>query len=152
MFVVQKEPSPLGKVACRRHDGRGVQAVRFRRNARKICTFHRTSPAPFGGTPFLWCDCHWQSFIQWAAPLSRGEGLRQHDKLKFEVLQTNKLPGGHRGEVIHISRHRLQSRKTASCRGWRAARFPPACLSASGSGRGRSPRSGNSRRKKNRNV
>ena len=65
MFIAQKEPSPLGKVACRRHDGRGVQAVRFRRNAHKICIFYRTSPAPFGGT------------------LPKGEGLYQIDKLKF---------------------------------------------------------------------
>ena len=70
LFNALAKPSPLGKVACRRHDGRGVQAVRFRRNTPNICTLYRTSPAPFGGT------------------LPKGEGLYQNDKLKFEK------PGG----------------------------------------------------------
>ena len=46
-------PSPLGKVARRSRDGRGITAVRIRRKPSKNETFYRTSPAPFGGTlPF----------------------------------------------------------------------------------------------------
>ena len=43
-------PSPLGKVARRSRDGRGVTAVRIRRKLSKNETLYRTSPAPYGGT------------------------------------------------------------------------------------------------------
>ena len=55
--------------------------------------FYYTSPAPpFGGTPFIMRDCLRQSFIRWASPLSKGEGLKRCDKLKFEISQYKK-PG-----------------------------------------------------------
>ena len=40
-------------------------------------------PPPSGGTPFIMCDCHRQSFIRWTSPLSKGEGFELRDKLPF---------------------------------------------------------------------
>ena len=49
-------------------------------------------PPPFGGTPFIMCDCHRQSFIRWASPLSKGEGFELRDKFQFEIISTEKSP------------------------------------------------------------